>query len=247
MVRAFVAALAAFLATGAALAEGQPAGTCSKPAFMVALDASETHDAKVDALPSSGVRALMNQSVKDDLAEMVLDRLPDRVYDKTATWKEIVVTKWDCVEDLTAFWKAKGAAAVKAPSGDPDRFFSVGVFAEAPVDNSIPADMVPPNCTSPVYLLGVNTVIDREKYDVYIKALGASKLTARHGIKRIFTGTPNPAFAGSWPANTTVTLSEWPCLEAFEKFHFSDAYHKDLMPQRLASARYRLVLFTAKQ
>lgn len=246
MVRTFLAALSAFLAAGTAMAEGQPAGGCSKPAFMVALDAIDQPDANVNAVPPSGVRALMTQSVQDGLATLELDRQPDKIYEKNASWKEVVVTRWDCVEDLNAFWKAKGAAAVKAPTGA-DRLFTVGIWEDAPAMPNIPADMVPPNCTSPIYLLGVNTVLDPVKYAAYTKALAASQLTARHGFRRIFTGPPKQELAGKWPANTTVTLSYWPCLEAFEKFHYSDAYHKDLMPQRLASARYRLVLFTAKQ
>lgn len=246
MIRTFLAAVASLLVAGAAWAEGKPAGGCSKPAFMVALDAIDLPDADVKSLAPSGIRELMLGSVKDGFATLVLDRMPpDRIYEKSATWKEIVITRWDCVEDLTAFWKAKGAS-VKAPT-DANRLFSVGVFEDAPPMGEIPADMVPPNCASPVYLIGANTVLDPVKYAAYTKALGASQLTARHGFKRVFAGAPKEQLAGSWPANTTVTLSTWPCLESFEKFHYSDAYHKDLMPQRLASARYRLILFTATQ
>lgn len=247
MIRTAVVALAALLIARTALAEGKPAGTCAKPAYMVALDGIDLPDAKVDAVNPSGARALMEGTVQQGLAKPILDRLPDRIYEKNATWKEIVITKWDCIEDLTAHWKAIGAAAVKTPSPEGARLFAVGAFDEAPATAPpAPADMVPAGCNAPIYLFAVNTVLDAEKYAAYTKALSASKLTARHGYRRIFAGVPNPLLAGTWPANTTLTVSEWPCIEAFEKFHFSDAYHKDLMPMRLASARYRLVAFLPK-
>ena len=243
MIKATLVALAVLATAQTAFAEGKPAGTCAKSAYLLALDAIDRPDAKVDAVAPTGVREMMEGTVQQGLSKLILDRLPDRIYEKNATWKEIVITKWDCIEDLTAHWKARGAAAVKSPSTDGARLFSVGVFEDAPPSTATPADLVPPGCNAPIYLLGVNTVTDPEKYALYTRALGASKLTARHGFRRIIAGTPKPELAGRWPPNTTVTLSTWPCIEAFEKFHFSDAYHKDLMPMRLASSRYRLVAF----
>ncbi len=118
-----------------------------------------------------------------------------------------------------------------------------GVFIGAEPRES-DADQVPENCTGPIYLLGVNTVKDADQYAIYIEALSGSRIAPRHGFVRVFGRTPVPLLEGTWPDNTTATLSTWPCAEAFHKMHTSDQFQNDIKPLRNNAAHYRLMTFT---
>jgi hypothetical protein len=236
--RSALTALAVLAAAPAA------ATTCDRPVFQFAFDAVERPGALDVPLSATGVAAAM-RSAK---AEVLVDRLPDRIYEDSATMREVVATRWVCADDFTAHWAAV-RDGVKEPAPGPQRFFVVATFPPAPPRNEgtgTQPDLIPPGCDAPILLLGVNTITDPARYEVYRKALADSRLTFRHGFRRIFTGTPQAVLAGRWPENTTTTLSEWPCLEAFEKFHYSDDYQKKILPLRRGAARYRLAAFLPK-
>ena len=109
-----------------------------------------------------------------------------------------------------------------------------GVFAgRIPVETETPD--VPSACEGSIYLLGVNTVTDADQYAIYIEALNGSRIAPRHGFVRTFGGTPDPLLEGTWPDNTTATLSVWPCAEAF---------HKRIKPLRNNTSHYRLMTFS---
>ena len=219
---------------------GAAAATCNRPAYMVAVD---TIDEGAADVPPSGIRDLM--TVKG-LPHTVVAGLPDRVYEKTTNWRDFITAKWNCADDIAAHWKAN-AKSVQIPNRA-GRFFAVGIFdvAPPPSQTEVPADMVPPNCNAPILLLGLNTVTDPAQYAIYAKVSGDSKLAFRHGYHRVYSGEPQTLLAGKWPDATTATLSEWPCVEAFEKFYYSDRYQKEILPLRKGAARYRLVAFIPK-
>ena len=162
---------------------------------------------------------------------LLISGTPLRVYEgEPLEWSHYAVTQLACNEEITETDMQSGGTVV------------AGVFhGSSPED--IKADLVPDNCNAPVYLLGVNTVTDPEQYRIYATALGGSKIAQRHGFVRLFGRTPDPLLAGVWPANTSATLSIWPCAEAFHTMYISDWYQRDILPLRKDSARYRLMTF----
>ncbi len=234
------AALLALVLDSTSMAQAPAPASCDKPAYMVAFDTDDAPPAGASA--PTGIRQVMMQSVDRKLAHLVAEGVPDLTYERNTEWRDVIITKWDCTDDLEAFWSSTAATTVRTPTPDGHRIFAVGVFDTAPFeDGGVKADLQPPACAAPMLLIGFNTVTDPAKYAIYREALTNSRLPFRHGFRRIFAGAPKKVLAGQWPDNTTVTLSSWPCREAFESFHQADSYHKAIYPLRVGNARYRLV------
>lgn len=211
-------------------AEASAAG-CDKPGFVFAVDTVD--DGPPKAAAPDRFKAL------ETLGKVVAKGLPDQTYEKNTSWRDVTIVRVDCIDDV--------AMPNNAVTGDTGDFFSVGTFpASPPPGDEIAQNLKIANCSTPVYLLGLNTVTDAPKYAVYARALSESNLPRRYGFRRIFSGVPVKQLAGHWHANTTATLSEWPCREAFEIFYNSPAYRNDIFPLRAGSARYRLVAFSPK-
>lgn len=204
---------------------------CGRPGYVFAVD---TVDDGPSAAPAPDQFAGLGK-----LGTLVANGLPAWTYEKNTTSRDVMIVRVDCIDDSKLANIVENSAA-----GD---FFSVGTFLPSPQPaDDIAQDLKVANCSTPVYLLGLNTVTDAPKYAVYAKALANSNLPRRYGFRRIFTGVPVTQLAGRWPADTTATLSEWPCREAFEIFYNSEAYRNEILPLRAGSARYRLVAFDPK-
>ena len=235
-----VAGFAILAVASGSSAQESPDMSCNRPVFLVGFDT-------IDIPPGgtaepAGLSNFVRRPLEQGRAEPIIDNLPDLTYEKTTDWLDVSVTRWPCEEKLRAAW---AEAQVKPPRPIAGRIFVAGIFNPAPIDDGgVPSDMMPNACASPFLLIGFNTITDPVKYAVYREALTASKLAFRHGFRRIFAGTPKSILAGRWPDDTTVTLSVWPCREAFEKFHGSDAYHKGIYPLRVGTSRYRLVAYS---
>ena len=165
-----------------------------------------------------------------DWDSLILNGRPLRVYEgEPFEWSHYAVATLPCDDDTLPNFKT-GESVV------------AGVFVgSAPSESD--ADLVPENCNNPIYLLGINTVTDANQYAVYIEALSRSRIAPRHGFVRLFGRTPSPLLEGTWPDNTTATLSIWPCAEAFHKMHTSDWFQNDLLPLRKDAAHYRLMTY----
>jgi uncharacterized protein (DUF1330 family) len=212
------------------IASSSKATDCANPAYVFAVDTVDDG--------SSGAAASFDFGAADG-GRVLIDGLPDWIYEKNTDWRRVKVVQYDCAEDVRI--------SVPPAPDVPGRFISVGMFPPATgFSYTGPADLAPANCTSPIYILGLNTVLDAGRYAIYAKALADSNLAPRHGSKRVFSGTPHKAFAGHWPAATTATITEWPCREAFETFYYSAEYQTKIFPLRGATARYRLVGFAPK-
>jgi len=173
---------------------------------------------------STGAKAVRGQ------ANTLINGQPMRVYEgQPLEWSHYVVAPLPC------------------ETGDEPEFHNgddvvAGVFSGSERDDTV-ADLIPAQCSKPIYLLGLNTVTDSDQYRIYAEALRDSRIAPRHGFVRIFGRTPDPVLKGVWPDNTTATLSIWPCVEAFETMYHSDWYQNDILPLRKNAARYRLMVF----
>lgn len=219
------------LGLGLGLASGAHAASCDKPGFIFAVDTVD------DGPPSEPAPQRFDAIAK--MGTTVAEGLPEWTYEKSTSWRDVTIVRVDCLDDVTA--------PVSVDPRNTGDFFSIGLFPASPSpEGDVAPDLKLANCATPVYLLGLNTVTDEATYAVYAKALADSNLPRRYGFRRIFTGVPLKQFAGRWPPNTTATLSEWPCIEAFNTFYNSDVYKKEIFPLRAGSARYRLVAFKPK-
>jgi len=179
-------------------------------------------------------RFLLHMSNADDgihgSGSLIIDGTPLRTYEgQPYEWTHYAIAPLPCDVDRLPAYESSGNAVI-------------GIFFGGASEDT-QADLVPINCNEPVYLLGINTVTDFDRYRIYATALRDSKIAQRHGFVRFFGRTPNPLLEGAWPDNTTATLSMWPCAAAFDTMYFSDWYQKDILPLRKDSARYRLMTF----
>lgn len=104
---------------------------CDRPAFQFAFDAIERPGAADVPLTATGVRATARDAVATGQAEMIFDQLPDRVYDDSATMREVVVTRWRCADDLTSHWQ-NVSTRITPPANDASRLFFVAQYGPAP-------------------------------------------------------------------------------------------------------------------
>jgi hypothetical protein len=211
-------ALLAALLTSTAFAQEET--TCATPRFLLHMSNSE-----------NGIA---------DPASLLLNGTPLRVYEgEPFEWSHYAIAVLPCDDDTVpdiATGEDLVAGIFSAADMLVDRFYGLPAQSDA--------NLVPDNCNNPIYLLGINTVTDADQYAIYREALTGSRIAPRHGFVRIFGRTPDLLLAGTWPDNTTATLSIWPCAEAFHKMHTSDEFQNDIKPLRNNAAYYRLMTYT---
>ena len=176
-------------------------------------------------------------------ASLLLNGRPLRVYEgATFEWSHYAIAMLPC-DDTSVPDFATGKDVVAGIFNATDLF--VDHFYRLPVEAD--PNSIPDNCNQPIYVLGINTITDVEQYAIYREALTGSRIAQRHGFVMIFGRTPDPLLAGSWPDNTTATLSIWPCAEAFHWMHTSYEFQTDIKPLRNDAAYYRLMTYAPLQ
>jgi uncharacterized protein (DUF1330 family) len=96
---------------------------------------------------------------------------------------------------------------------------------------------------SPVYMLVIGRVIDREKMQVYAKGLKDHLLYEDHEGYYTAAGSPVEMFEGDWPENQGAILARFPSREHARRFWYSDAYQNKVKPLREGAGAFTVAVF----
>lgn len=101
-----------------------------------------------------------------------------------------------------------------------------------------PANMLIMGGTPDTMVLSDAAKVDLRKYAADVPGVVASF----GGVFKV-RGRATAVLEGDWPTWKNVVVSEWPCLEAGQKFWHSEKYQKEMHPLRKASTVYDIALF----
>lgn len=119
----------------------------------------------------------------------------------------------------------------------------LATIAASAVPSQPDLEAAPANCTRPAYLVVAIDDLDRSRSAPYGDALRRTQIVARHGGTYTLSGVPAKVLEGDWPAGRSLVVERFPCLEAIERFWYSDEYQKEVKPLREGSGRYLVVAY----
>ncbi len=97
--------------------------------------------------------------------------------------------------------------------------------------------------TTPVYMLVIGQIKDREKMAAYQAALMESGLYPQHGGHYIAVGRPVEMFEGEWPDDQGMVIAKFPSLSHARAFWSSDTYQKKIKPLREGAGSFNVSVF----
>ncbi len=98
---------------------------------------------------------------------------------------------------------------------------------------------------TPVYMLVLGNIIDREKMGQYQKALSESGLYPDNDGYYIAVGKPIEQFEGDWPESQGMVMAKFPSIEHARAFWNSDTYQNEIKPLRKGAGTFDVSVFPA--
>ena len=99
-------------------------------------------------------------------------------------------------------------------------------------------------CNKPVRMLVYGDIHDRDKFIAYVRAIAASGLYEKTGGYYEGITPPLAVFEGKPSPTRGVVISRFPCLEAAERFWYSDEY-AEILPLREGIAEFEVIVLPA--
>jgi len=96
---------------------------------------------------------------------------------------------------------------------------------------------------TPVYMVVIGNITDRDKMGRYQKALMESGLYPRYGGYYIAAGKPVEMFEGDWPESNGMVIARFPSRDAARKFWNSEIYQEKIKPLREGAGTFQVSLF----
>jgi hypothetical protein len=174
-------------------------------------------------------------------AVMIVDDVPPWTYEGPQKWGRVTVARWPCFEQAASVWKRLPTPT--AMGVDKARLQTAALYRGKNYGSWPPGSLeLPPRCTRPVYFMSVNTTYNEAQYGIYKAALMKTTYVQKLGSTTLFSGMPAASLA-NWPANTTASMTHWPCKAAFEAFYLDRVYTKTIRPLREGAIDYRIFGF----
>jgi uncharacterized protein (DUF1330 family) len=181
------------------------------------------------------------RAMKQTGAVFLLDEVPAWTYEGPQHWGRVTVARWPCFEQAEAVWKALPLPA--GLGGDRSRLHTAALYRGKNYGSWPPGSLeLPPKCTRPVYFMSVNTTYDEAQYGKYKAALMKTTYVQKLGSTTLLSGAP-AASLPNWPADTTASMTHWPCKAAFEAFYLDPVYTNTIRPLRKGAIDYRIIGF----
>ena len=96
---------------------------------------------------------------------------------------------------------------------------------------------------TPVFMVVIGNIEDRDRMTAYQGALMESGLYPRHQGHYVAFGKPVEMFEGSWPDNQGLVIARFPSLDHARRFWNSDDYQKRIKPLREGAGEFNVSVF----
>jgi hypothetical protein len=220
-------------ATAATVVKPTPTGTCAVYGYIVAMQGVR---GRADPFSRGWQRTMQLNG-----ATFIVDQVPPWSYEGPRQWGRITVARWPCFEQAQAVWRK-----LRPPQRlgqDKARLHTAALYSGKNYGDWPPGSLeLPAGCTRPIYAMSINTTYNEAQYGLYKAALMKTTYVQKLGSTTLFSGAPS-ASLNNWPADTTASMTHWPCKAAFEAFYLDPVYTKTIKPLRAGAIDYRIVAF----
>lgn len=97
---------------------------------------------------------------------------------------------------------------------------------------------------TPVYMLVIGQIENRDKMAAYQAALMKSGLYPQHDGHYVAVGRPVDMFEGDWPDNQGIVIARFPSLAHAQAFWNSDTYQNEIKPLREGAGTFNVSVFS---
>ena len=214
------------------------------PGFMVVTGGVTNPDAVPDPEYARSYGPAVWALVAEFGAHYLVRGRPLEIYEGSwEDWRAVVVSKWAQRKTGSEFWYSDAYQNDVMPRRlNPGTAYLVGLFDKLEAAEMNEWHDAPESCVEPMLTFGEYWVSDQERFTAYAQAVSDSGLVAQFGGMPLLFGRTVDLLEGEWPDNYGVTVTQWPCQDAFEKLYYSDIYQTELKPLRDGAIDMNLIL-----